>query len=110
VFLGHARKSRIIGKVSTLKDLDNAEPKMNKARLALLDKIDRPQRDNQKYRQMVSQLSDCIEQYSTSFANSKRPRYSLLPLRRRTINNGGATLTGVMRTVGIDLAVGPLTR
>jgi hypothetical protein len=32
----------------TLKDLNHAEEKMNKARLALLNEIDRPQRDNQK--------------------------------------------------------------
>ena len=46
-----------------LGELENAERKMNNARLALLDEIDRPERDNQKYRQMVSELSDCIEQY-----------------------------------------------
>jgi hypothetical protein len=54
LFPARGPQSHRIGKVPTLKDLDDAERKMNKARLALLDEIDRPQRDNQKHRQMVS--------------------------------------------------------
>jgi hypothetical protein len=54
----------------TLKDLNHAEEKMNKA---LLNEIDRPQRDNQKYRQMVSELSECIEQYMTLVHQLRKP-------------------------------------
>ena len=72
VFPERAGKSRIIVTVPTLKGLDNAEWKMNKARLALLDEIDRPQRENQKHRQIVSELSDCIEQYITIVRQLKK--------------------------------------
>jgi hypothetical protein len=62
-----------IGTMPTLKNLDHAEEKMNKARLALLNEIDRPQRDNQKYRQMVSELSECIEQYMSLVHQLRKP-------------------------------------
>jgi hypothetical protein len=61
-----------IGTMPTLKGLDHAEEKMNKARLALLNEIDRP-RDNQKYRQMVSELSECIEQYMSLVHQLSKP-------------------------------------
>jgi hypothetical protein len=57
----------------TLKDLNHAEEKMNKARLALLNEIDRPERDNQKYRQMVSELSECIERYMSLVHQLRKP-------------------------------------
>jgi hypothetical protein len=72
VFQERGRQSRIIDRVPALKDLDNRERKMNKARLALLDEIDRPQRNNRKYSQMVSALSDCIEHDMTIVRQLKK--------------------------------------
>ena len=72
-----------MGKVPTRKDLDNAERKMSHARLVLLDEIDRPQRDNQKDRQMVSELSNCIGQYMTIVRQLKKAQAFTLTITLR---------------------------
>ena len=59
--------------MTTLKDLDQAEEKMNQARLALLNEVDRPERDNQKYRQMVTELSESIELYMSLVHQYRKP-------------------------------------
>jgi hypothetical protein len=45
---------------------------MNKARLALLDEIDRPQRYNQNCSPMVSELNDSVEHYRTIVRQLKK--------------------------------------
>ena len=59
--LEYVRKSHLIGTVPALKDLDNAERKMNKARLALLDEIDGPLRDNQKHTRAYACVLAAVE-------------------------------------------------
>jgi hypothetical protein len=67
---------------------------MNKARLALLGEIDRPQRYNQNCRQMVSELNGCIEHYMTIVRQLKKASaVPLLTTTPGTIDDGGTTLT-----------------
>jgi hypothetical protein len=47
-----------------LKEIESAEKRMNAARLALLDHIDLPARNNASYKKMVIELSRSIEEYT----------------------------------------------
>jgi hypothetical protein len=49
--------------MATLKEIEAAEKRMNAARLALLDQIDLPNRNNQTYKKLVIELSESIEKY-----------------------------------------------
>lgn len=43
--------------------LEDAEQRMNKARLAVINEIDRPERDDREYRALLIDLDQSIESY-----------------------------------------------
>jgi hypothetical protein len=49
--------------MANLKEIEAAEKRMNAARLALLDQIDLPDRNNQTYKKLVVELSESIEEF-----------------------------------------------